>query len=317
MKILITGASGFIGTHLQTYLKKRNTYTGSNRGSSDFMDVYSLLRGTHLIFSKNNLIRANLLKKAHIETIIEKIKPDVVYHLAAQSLITSSWENPIETFHTNIDPTVYLLEAIRTKSNKTRIIIVGSSSEYEKSNKNITETSALLPNSPYALSKLVQDHLGLLYHRAYGLDVIRIRPFNIIGPGKKNDSIYDFCKGIIAIEKGKQKELSVGNLEVYRDFLDIEDFLEAMDIIMKKGIKGKVYNICSSKNYQVKKVLEILTSLSKKPITVHIDKHKFRPIDEKKKIGDNTLLQHLGWRQQISIDTSLSIILDYWRQHEN
>ena len=305
MKVLITGASGFIGSHLCRFLLEKN------------YEVHAITRNTHFHPKHIVIHRHDSLEKDVLKEIITTVSPDIIYHLAAQSLVTSSWQNPTETFHANIDPTIYILETLRTNNIKARLVILGSSSEYAPKQKKITETDKLDPNSPYGLSKLVQDTLGTLYYTAYGLDIVRVRPFFIIGPGKTGDVVSDFSRSIVAIERGKQTSLSVGNLTPYRDFLDIQDFLEGLYLISQKGERGNVYNICSGKAYQIKKILNKLCSFSCVPIPIITDETKYRPIDEPRKIGDNSRLQKLGWSTKIAMDVSLESILTFWRNQND
>lgn len=302
MKSLVTGSTGFIGSHLCSYLQKKG------------LEVYGTTHKMSGALPGVNFINTNLLIKKQVENLLENIKPTYIFHLAAQSLVLPSWENPSKTFEFNIFSTLFLIESVMKLKLKTKIIVFGSSSEYAPSENKIKENFYLEPSSPYALSKLVQDNLANLYYKAYGIDTIRVRPFFIIGPGKQHDVTADFCQRIVAIEKGKMNHITTGNLNSERDFLDIDDALSAIWLITENGKKGDSYNICSGTGVQVNKVLKKLISYSHKPIKVTVDKKHFRPIDEARKVGDNSKLKSLGWKQKVTLDESLLKTLNYWRK---
>ena len=173
-----------------------------------------------------------------------------------------------------------------------------------------------MPSSPYAVSKLAQDHLGRLYHEFHGMKVIRCRPFFLIGPRKTGDVASDFARGIVAIERGTKPDLPVGNLEVVRDLLDVRDGARALWLLAERGCPGDVYNICSGKGYSLREVLTIYKSLTNVEIKERIEPSRIRRIDEAVKIGDSTKIRALGWSQERTIPQALKDILEYWRDHE-
>lgn len=302
MKALVTGASGFIGSHLCSYLQTLE------------IEVIGVWHKKKIDLPKIKSIKLNLLRQQEIETVILRESPDYIFHLAGQTLILPSWQNPQKTFRDNIFSTLNILEAVKKTKIPCRVIIFGSASEYEPTSQSIKENFCLLPNSPYALSKIVQDQLGLLYFKSYQLDVVRIRPFFIIGLGKISDASSDFARRIAAIEKGKEKRLKVGNLSGIREYVDIKDAVRGIWLIAKKGTSGEVYNLCSGKPVKVQELLNKLISLSPAKVKVVNDKKLFRPIDESIKVGDNAKITKLGWQPKISLDESLKNILNYWRK---
>ncbi|MCL5675819.1 MAG: GDP-mannose 4,6-dehydratase [Patescibacteria group bacterium] len=301
MKVLITGAAGFIGSHLCSYLLKQG------------VNVVGTWHKREISLTGVKRIKTDLLNKEEVKKIILQEKPDYIFHLAGKTLVMPSWENPQETFLHNIFPILNILDAVQKTQTQTRILVFGSSSEYETNSKSINEYSKLGVNSPYAVSKIIQDYLGLLYFIGKKTDVVRIRPFFIIGSGKTCDVVTDFSQGIINIEKGKQDTLKVGNLKAVRDFLDIDDAVKAIWVIAQRGKSGEVYNLCSGQSVIVGDLLKKLIRLSGKKIKVMVDPKLFRPIDEIRKVGNNQKLKQLGWKPTVSLDKSLKKILDHQR----
>ncbi len=307
MKALITGAEGFIGSHLADFLLEKG------------IDVYATVYGSkknldHL--NKINLIECDIRDKKKISEIISSVKPDYVFHLAAQSFVVPSWKDPEETLTTNILGTFYLLDAIRTAGINPTIAIACSSAEYGLNYENeipINEKKEFRPSSPYAVSKIGTDMLAYLYFQAYKMKILRIRFFNIIGPRKIFDACSDFGKGIAEIEKGLKEKLCVGNLNGIRDLTDVRDAVEALWLLTEKGEFGDVYNICSGKRYKVKEILDKLVSISKKEIKIEQDSSKIRILDDPIFIGDNSKISKLGWQPKIPLEKSLNDVLDYWR----
>ena len=307
MKCLITGASGFIGSHLTEFLLRHGfTVHGFSKQMGSFLG--NLQGDFHFISS-------DILDRDGVFDAISSIRPDYVFHLAAQSLPKVSWENPEKTFQTNVFGTLYLLDAIRAADINPVVEIFCSSGEYaiSKDGMPINEDHPLEPYSPYALSKIAQDQLSALYWKNYQMRIIRVRPFFIIGPRKVGDVCSDFSRGIVAIERGLAKKLKVGNLDMVRDFLDIQDALTAIYLIAERGVPGDVYNICSGLGRSIGEIAEGLQKLSEAHIEIETDASLLRRLDEPIKIGDNSKLQELGWHPSIDIQNSLALILESWR----
>lgn len=307
MKCFITGASGFIGSHLVEFLLEHG------------LTVYALDK-TLSKFHRNlngdfHFIPCNILDRDRVFEAVAKAKPDYVFHLAAQSLPKVSWEDPETTFQINVFGTLYLLDAIRAANINPVIEVFCSSGEYaiNKDGKPINEDQQLEPYSPYALSKIAQDQLSVLYGKAYQMQIVRVRPFFIIGPRKVGDVCSDFARGVVAIERGLGKKLKVGSLNMVRDFLDVKDALTALYLIVEKGTPGEVYNICSGMGHSIGDIADWLQKLSKVHIEIETDTSLLRHLDEPIKIGDNRKLHALGWNPSINIQDSLAIILESWR----
>ena len=314
-KVLITGASGFAGKHLIEYLlsQKKFELTGTYHSIENFND--SPLK------EKIQWIKVDLTDAEDALNLITKTSPDYIFHLAAASAPSQSFKNPVFTFQVNVISQINLLEAVRLCQNKSnpRLLIISSSEIYgaiDPSQLPISEHAPLNPSSPYAVSKISQDYLGLQYFNSYKIECIRARPFNHIGPYQRtNFVVADFAKQIAEIEKGKKEPvMMVGNLNAKRDFTDVRDMVKAYSLLFEKGIPGEVYNIGSGKSHSIQEILDTLLSFSTKKISVKIDPQRFRPADVPDIICDNKKLVELtGWQPQISLAKTLQDTLDYWR----
>lgn len=308
MKILVTGASGFIGGHLvESLLKKGNEVHSLTRKESSFLNGLG---------DKSIICIGDITDREYMKSLIKEIRPEIIYHLAAQSFPKVSWENPAETFNVNVIGTINLLEAVRLSNLNPLIINFGSSAEYAPSKDSlpIDENWHLGPLSPYGISKVAQFHISILYNKRYQLRIIHVRPFFIIGERKEGDVCSDFAKKIVEVEGGNSSIIKIGNMEIERDFLDIRDCLSALDTICKSGKTGEVYNICSGKGYSLRFILDSLKSIGESNTKEEVDSSLIRPIDEKSKVGDPGKLKSLGWFPNHEIEKSLKNILDYWKK---
>jgi GDP-4-dehydro-6-deoxy-D-mannose reductase len=257
-----------------------------------------------------------MLDKAQIESVVREARPEAIFHLAAQTLPSRSWQEPEATFQVNVLGTLNLLEAVRAAGLDPVLVVAGSSAEYGPSDTQeipIKEDAPLRPASPYGVSKAATTLLALLYRRAFGMRVVVARPFFVIGSRKSGDVCSDFARGVVAVEKGKQPSLKVGNLEAVRDLLDVEDAVRALWLVVQKGVPGEVYNVCSGTGHKIETVLEILVNMGSRPIPIEPDPRRLRPVDEPAVVGDNSRLRALGWAPHVALDQSLACILDYWR----
>lgn len=195
------------------------------------------------------------------------------------------------------------------------VVVAGSSSEHAPTADQapIREDHPLLPDSPYGASKVAASLLALLYHRAYRMRVIVVRPFFVIGPRKVGDVCSDFARQVVAVERGRQPSLQVGNVEAVRDFLDVGDAVRALWLLARKGEPGGIYNLCSGTGTKVRGVLEMFLAMASRPIPVEQDAGRFRLVDKPFVVGDNSRLRALGWAPQVALRQSVAAILDYWR----
>lgn len=314
-KALITGVSGFAGSFLAEYLIEKNAYSIVGTYLSESSKEYVASLGSQL-----SLTQVDLMDREKVSELIKKERPDVVFHLAALSSPAESFKDPSRTINNNIVGEVNLLEAIReAELMQTRILIISSAEVYgvvSQDDLPVDEETNLRPASPYAVSKIAQDFLGLQYYYAHKLPIIRVRPFNHIGPRQTpNFVVSSFAKQIAEIEKKKNPPvLHVGNLSAKRDFTDVRDIVYAYDLLIEKGIAGDVYNLGTGKSYRISDVLQTLLSLSSITITVTEDQALFRPGDLSDNVCDRTKITKVtGWEPKISLEKSLHDTLDYWR----
>lgn len=314
-KVLITGVTGFAGSHLADFLLKKKGLQihGIERWRSKTENIEHIQH--KLIIHECDIRDTSSVKK-----IITEIKPDFIFHLAAQSFVPTSWHAPAETLTTNILGELNIFEAVREIRLKCRIQIACSSEEYGLVNKDelpIRETNPLRPLSPYAVSKVTQDFLGYQYYKSYKLDVVRTRAFNHTGPRRGEVFVNsNFAKQIALIEKGKQKPvIYVGNLKAIRDFTDVRDVVQGYWLALERGAPGEVYNICSGKGYSIKQALKILLQLSKKKVEIKEDPKRLRPSDVMVLIGDSKKFRkQTDWKPKISFPETMKDLLNYWRK---
>ncbi len=310
---LITGITGFAGSHLAELLLSEGVEVHGVqrwRSKSDNIDH---------IKNKVKLHEADLLDAHSLYTVVDEIKPNYIFHLAAQSYVQSSWQSPANTLEVNITGTVHLFEAVRKSQLDIPIQIACSSEEYGRVFANelpIRETNPLRPLSPYAVSKLAMDYLGYQYWESYKLRVIRTRGFNHTGPRRGNVFAEStFAKQIAEIEKSKAEPIVyVGNLEAKRDYTDVRDMVKAYYLSVQKCDPGEVYNIASGKTIKIRDVLDLLLSMSKKKIRVMQDKSRMRPSDVEVLKGDaQKFMKKTGWKPQIPFEKTMEDLLNYWR----
>lgn len=315
MKVLITGIAGFVGSHFTEFLlgKKNIDIYGIERWKASTENI------EHLKDRIKLYDECDINDIVSMRDILEKVKPDYILHLAAQSFVPTSWTAPAETIKTNMIGEVNLFEALRSLRQNPRIIVAGSSEEYgfvKKDELPIKETNPLRPLSPYAVSKVGQDMLGYQYFKSYGLNVVRTRAFNHTGPRRGEAFVCsNFAKQIAVIEKKKQKPvIHVGNLDAKRDFTDVRDMVKGYWLLMQKGTTGEVYNICSGKAYSIKQVLDTLLPLSKVPIKIKQDPSRMRPSDVPILLGDCKKMKKItNWKPVIPFKKTMQDLLDYWR----
>ena len=309
MKYLVTGASGFIGSHLIDLLIKKGH------------KVCALGRKFKLGYLKNdnlNLIKSSILEPDELDKIIIEYKPDIVFHMAAQSSPGSSLVSPAHTFRVNTIGTINLLESLKKLNKIPRVIFASSSAVYGSSlsNKAINEEYSIGPSSAYGLSKYNMEQIAEMYIKQNNMDIVIARPFFLIGPRKIDDVCSAFARSIVAIELGQRSYIEVGNLEIVRDFLDVLDGIEALNLIANKGITGESYNICSGVGYSLRSVLDLFKIQSKHILNEKIDASKIRSIDELIRIGDPGKIKMLGWQPRREIKTTLAEVLQFWRGQE-
>ena len=314
-KVLITGASGFVGGYLAEHLQKLGDYdiygTYHSEESVKKSPVKDFVTFSHV----------NFQEKEQVQSLIKKIKPDYLYHLIAQASVGASFKDPVATFHANIDSAIHLFEALREeKLLDTRTLVVCSSEEYgyvTPEDLPVDENTPLRPANPYSVSKIAQDYLAFQYHLSFKLPLIRVRPYNHIGPRQKLGYVAsEFAYQVAKIEKGEQEPIvTVGNLSAKRDFTDVRDMVRAYVMLLEKGAPGEVYNIGAGVSHSAEELLDILIANAQKRIDVKVDPKKLRASDVPEIVADITKMQTLtGWRPEIPFEQTVKDILEYWRQ---
>jgi len=316
MKALITGITGFAGSHLAEYLLAEQPAVdihGTYRWRSRRDNIEQLEGKIHLHECE--------LKDYHsVHKTLKLIRPDYIFHLAAQSFVPSSWTAPAETLSTNIIAQTNLFEVCRTLQLDPVIQIACSSEEYGlvlPDEVPITESNPLRPLSPYAVSKVSQDFLGYQYFQSYGLKVIRTRGFNHTGPRRGDVFVTsNFARQIAAIELGlSEPVIRVGNLDAVRDFTDVRDMVRAYWLAVVRGRPGEVYNIATGKGITIEKLLGRLLALAEVEVRIEVDPARLRPSDVEILIGDSGKFRaDTGWEPRIPFEQTLRDLLQYWRR---
>jgi len=315
LRVLITGITGFVGSHLADYCMERGDVEiyGTVRWRSRMENVQH-------IDKMLNLVDCDLRDGVAVRHCLSEVKPDYIFHLAAQSFVPTSWKAPVETMVTNIEGEINLFEAMRELKIPARIQLACSSEEYGMVYEDevpIKETNQLRPLSPYGVSKVAQDLLGYQYHESYGLFVVRTRAFNHTGPRRGDVFVSsNFAKQIALIEKGlKEPVIDVGNLEARRDFTDVRDIVKGYWLALEKGEPGEVYNLGTGKDITIRGMLDKLLSLTDLEIEVRKDRERMRPSDVMVLRADITkFTERTGWEPTIPLDKTLEDLLNYWRE---
>jgi GDP-4-dehydro-6-deoxy-D-mannose reductase len=273
------------------------------------------------IMDRVTLHECELMDASSVKKVLKDVRPERIYHLAAQSFVPTSWNSPSDTLMNNIIGELNIFEAVRELDLKgVKVQIAGSSEEYGLVYENETpvkETNSLRPLSPYAVSKIGQDYLAYQYYKSYGIYTVRTRAFNHTGPRRGEVFVTSsFAKQIASIEKGLQKPVVyVGSLEAKRDFSDIRDIVKAYYLSLEKGEAGEVYNLGNDSAYSIREVLDILLSYSKIKVSIKEDPERMRPSDVPLLVCDSTKFRKkTGWKPEIPFKKTLEDLLNYWRE---
>lgn len=316
---LVTGASGFVGSHLIEYLLQHTDWNivGMIRWRSPLDNMQSFLNSPRVRF-----VYADLLDTISIQNAIKDALPDYVYHLAAQSYPKTSFTDPLTTLDTNVQGTVRLLDALKNFSPEALICICSSSEIFGRVPKDklpITEDCSLHPASPYAISKAGTDLVGRFYAEAYGMHIQVVRLFTHTGP-RRGDVFAEssFAKQIAMIEAEQiEPVVKVGNLDSLRTFADVRDAVRAYYMLLTvKPTVGAYYNIGGDHTCTIGDMLQYLLSLSSKKLSIFVvqDKERLRPIDADLQIPCTAKFQkHTGWKPEIPFTKTIQDLLEYWR----
>jgi Nucleoside-diphosphate-sugar epimerases len=308
MRVLVTGAGGFVGQHLVETLIHRG------------YQVYAGLRKTETNHTDGVMsVNFDITVPEQVYRVIRDVRPDVVVHLAAQSLVSYSWKAPTRTFMINTIGTMYLLEAIGNLVPAAKIIVVGSAEEYgltAQTGVPLTEEHPCYPQNPYAISKLAAGQFAIQWAKKENLNLIYVRPFNHFGPGQREGFVVsDFASQIARIEKKLQPPfIEVGDLSPQRDFTDVRDVVEAYVTLLEKTVSSGIYNVCSGTARSINEVLNTLLTMSRCIIEVKVNPNKYRPSEVPLFLGSHKKLQDAtGWMPRRDFYRSLQETLDWWR----
>jgi len=314
VKILVSGITGFVGGHLLKVLREERPGA----------EIYGLVRpgdtAAAALGPDVRRIDAELEAARSVEAAFERVQPEAIVHLAAQSSVQHSWLDPQGTLRTNLHGLLHLLEAVRKTGLAPRVLVVGSADEYgdagSSPDRPLTEDAPLRPLSPYAVSKVAQGYLALQYALAFGMPIVRTRTFPHTGPGRGEVfAESSFARQIAEIEAGLRPPiLEVGNLEAVRDFSDVRDVVRAYVQLLDRGKPGEVYNVCSGHGIRMGDLLERLLGLTGVRVEVRVAPDRLRPSDIPIQVGDPSRLREaIGWAPRFTLGDTLEALLDEWR----
>ena len=292
MRVLVTGGSGFVGRRLVAALRERGDEVVSASPSQ----------------GDDQHIPLDLTDAENVRAVVEMTRPELVFHLAAQTFVPASIEDPLTTYRVNVDGTAYLLEALR--ETKPRLVFASSAEVYGRRPQEdmpLRETLPTRPSNPYAASKAAGEALVLGWHEAYGIDAVISRAFNHIGAGQDaRFAVAAFAQRLARIASGQERVLTVGNVESERDFLDVSDVVAAYIALADRGSAGEVYNVCSGQAVKMREVLRRLVNIAGVAVEIREDPELMRGTEVMRSVGDPSKLKRTtGWSPRIGLAESL------------
>jgi GDP-4-dehydro-6-deoxy-D-mannose reductase len=318
-KILITGIGGFVGRHFVDYLQKSSGgFEIHGIARSQLPGLYSpdhQERETRIIFH-----RADVTDAARMQSVIAEVQPDQILHLAAQSSVAESWVSPVTSFMNNVSGFLNIIEAVRQSGCSPRILSIGSAEQYGHVTENdlpLAEEHPQNPSNPYAVARVAQEHLAMVYHRGYRLDICCTRSFNHCGPGQSDRFVASsIARQFARIIQGRQDPtIHMGNGSIVRDFLDVRDVVEAYTLLLEKGVPGEVYNICSGEGHTIRELVTLLAEKRNIEVQVIEEAIKMRPQDNPFMVGNNAKVRAaVRWQSKIPLKTSLDDMVTFWEK---
>lgn len=306
-RALVTGCNGFVGRALLGRL----TSAGYEVWGVDRSDADPAFKG-------KRYVQGDLMDAAFVADMLNEAMPACVVHLAAQSSVAKSFDEPAPTLRDGTAPALHILEHARTAKSGMRVLLIGSADEYgavSPAQIPVREDTLAQPESPYALAKAIQNQYGRMYAKLYRVDAVMTRSFNHTGPGQREAFVLSsFAKQVAEIRRGlREAEIEVGNLDVCRDFMDVRDVCDAYVVLLMKGRMGETYNVCSGQSYRVGDLLRELCALAGTHVAIRVDVSRLRPVDTLELRGDpSKMSSHTGWKAKTPIQETLKALLDYW-----
>src|SRR6266446_6465964 len=295
MRVLVTGAGGFVGRHLCEQLAAHGD------------EVIPI--GWPASSGQGTVKSVDVTDAGAVQDTVEAARPDAVVHLAGLSSVAASHRDPSPTFAVDALGAVHVLAAIERVAPRARLLLVGSSEMYGalEPGSRATEDLPLRPLSPYASSKVAAEIAGFQFHRGRGLAVISARPFNHVGRWQRSEFVVpSFAEQIASIRRGRTSAvLQVGNLDAVRDFSHVADVVEAYRVLVHRGEPGQAYNVCSGEGRSIRSVLERMIELAGVDVRIAVDPSRFRPNELPYLVGDPVKLRQLGWRPSRLLDDAL------------
>lgn len=306
-RALVTGCNGFVGRVMVARLRVGGfEVRGADRTATcDVLPAGAYHSG-------------DLRDAGFVAEVMKAGGLDCIVHLAAQSSVRQSFDDPVMTLNDGTLPALNILNQLRESAAKTRVLLVGSADEYgvvPAEDMPIRESRAVNPGSPYALAKAIQNQVGAMFIALYGIDAVMTRSFNHTGPGQREDFVLaNFARQVAEIKRGRREPvIDVGDLEVRRDFLDVRDVCDAYTVLLMKGRSGETYNVCSGKSYRVRDLLDALCALAGVKVKIRVDKTRLRPVDMPELRGDAAkIYKHTGWSAKLAIEETLHAMLNDW-----
>jgi GDP-4-dehydro-6-deoxy-D-mannose reductase len=316
-KILITGISGFVGGHFVHYLTTNHNALEIH-GISRSKPAWDFVSTPVGLLNGHYFHQADLNDIPKIKSLIVEIEPDYILHLAAQSSVAESWKSPVFSFMNNTNIFLNIIDTVRLNDNAAKVLSIGSSEQYgivSEKDLPITEDRQQCPENPYAVARVAQEQLARIYAKGFDLDICCTRSFNHCGPGQNDRFVVSaIVKQFVMVAHGLQKPvIHIGNGAIVRDFVDVHDVIEAYYLLLSKGKKGEVYNICSGQGRAIQDIVTLLSEMLGIRVEILQEQSQIRPIDNPRIVGSYQKIQRdLGWKPTISFEQSLQSIYHYW-----
>jgi GDP-4-dehydro-6-deoxy-D-mannose reductase len=311
VKVLVTGASGFIGRYLSSHAAALGhdvvgTYLNEPELSS------RIPTDRRIAWRKLDLQDAGAVGR-----LVRSVGPDAVFHLGAQAYAKRAWADPADTFRTNVLGTIHLYEALRARPPSRGVLLAASAAAYGiPARLPISEDAPLWATNPYGVSKACQEAVSYQYAKNFGLRIVRARLFGTTGPGKAGDALNDFAQQVARLEReGRPATLAVGNVDTRRDISDVRDAVPALWKVFEAGTPEQPVNVGAGTSYSIRSIVDRLVALARIPLTVRVDPAMLRPTDELDNVADVRRLRALGHTPKIPFETTIADALEFWRQH--